>query len=264
VALAEGRIIIIVDGSPFALMVPVVFNDLIHSAEDNYLRYPYANLARVIRLISMLTSLLLPGLYIAITTYHQEMIPTSLLLAIAATREKVPFPSIVELVTMEMAFELIREAGIRIPGPLAPTIGIIGALILGQAAVSANIVSPILIIIVAVTGIGSYAIPDYGMAFSIRLARFIYIFLGAIAGFLGLSVGVFVEGMFLVNAKSFGVPMFSPYGPKTTRKNIDNIFTPPIWKKENRPDYFNPSDPKSQPKISREWTQKDGGDKGGK
>jgi spore germination protein KA len=262
IALTEGRVVIIVDGSPFALIIPVVFNDLIHAAEDYFLRYPTVNLLRFIRLMSILFSLLLPGIYIAITTFHAEMIPTSLLLAISASREKVPFPSIVELTALEIAFELIREAGIRIPGPMAPTIGIIGALILGQAAVAANIVSPILIIIVATTGICSYAIPDYSLAFSIRLARFIYILLGSFVGFLGLTTGLFIHGLFLVNAKSFGVPMFAPFGPKTSRKNADNVFNIPIWKKENRPDYLNPKDTKRQPKISREWNnRKNKGDK---
>lgn len=261
-ALTEGRVVILVDGSPFALIVPVVFNDLIHSAEDYYLRFPTVNLLRFMRLISILFSLLLPGIYIAITTFHQEMIPTSLLLAIDGAREKVPFPSIVELTAMELAFELIREAGIRIPGPMAPTIGIIGALILGQAAVAANIVSPILIIIVATTGICSYAVPDYSTSFSIRISRFVYIFLAAIAGFLGITTGVFIQGLFLVNAKSFGVPMFSPFGPKTSRKSADNIFSIPIWKREDRPDYLNTVDGKRESKISRGWTnQRDKGDK---
>jgi spore germination protein KA len=135
-------------------------------------------------------SLLLPGLYIAITTFHQEMIPTDLLIAIEAAREKVPFPSVVEILMMEFAIELIREAGIRIPGPIGPTLGIIGALILGQAAVAANIVSPILIIIVAVTGIGSFAVPSFSLSFAFRVLRFGYILLGAMAGFLGITAGL--------------------------------------------------------------------------
>lgn len=261
-ALAEGKIAVIVDGSPFALILPVVFNDLIRSSEDYFLRFPYANILRIIRLIGVFLSLLLPGIYIAITNYHQEMIPSSLLIAIAGAREKVPFPSIVELTIMEFAFEIIREAGIRIPGPLGPTIGIIGGIILGQAAVAANIVSPILIIVVAVTGICSFSIPDYSLAFAIRYLRFVYIILGATAGFLGISTGIFIQGILLVSTKSFGVPMFAPYGPKTVKENIDNIFSPPIWKKENRPDYLNTKNPKRQAKISRGWIKQDNkGDK---
>jgi len=145
----------------------------------------------------VVVSLLLPGLYVAITNYHQEMIPTDLLLAIEASREKVPFPTVVEILTMEISFELIREAGIRIPGPIGPTLGIIGALILGQAAVAANIVSPILIIIVAVTGIGSFSVPSFSLAFSFRILRFGYIFLGAMAGFLDITTGLFIQGLSL-------------------------------------------------------------------
>jgi spore germination protein KA len=154
--LSEGKVAVIMNGSPFALVMPATILELLHSPEDAYARFPYANLFRIVRIIGILLSLLLPGSYVAITNYHQEMIPVDLLFAISASREKVPFPSVVEILIMEMAFELIREAGIRIPGPVGPTLGIIGALILGQAAVSANIVSPILIIIVAVTGIGSF------------------------------------------------------------------------------------------------------------
>jgi spore germination protein KA len=254
-ALSDGKAVILVDGSPFALIIPSVFTDFIRSSEDPFLRWPYTSMLRLVRIISILTSLMLPGIYIAITTFHQEMIPTSLLLAIDAAREKVPFPTIVEILVMEISFELIREAGIRIPGPLGPTIGIIGALILGQAAVAASIVSPILIIIVAVTGIGSFALPDYSMAFSIRYMRFGYIILGSIAGFLGLTTGLYIHGIFLVSAKSFGVPIFTPYGPRTQSKYSDGILIPPIWKRENRDEYLNASDSKRQPKISREWTK---------
>ena len=141
----------------------------------------------------MVLSLLLPGLYVAITNFHHEMIPTDLLIAIESSREAVPFPSVMEILMMEFAFELIREAGIRIPGPIGPTLGIIGALILGQAAVAANIVSPILIIIVAVTGIGSFAVPNFSLAFSCRIFRFVYIILAALAGFLGLSRYIYME-----------------------------------------------------------------------
>jgi len=144
----------------------------------------------MIRIIGIAIALLLPGFYIAITNFHQEMIPTSLLFAIEAARENVPFPSVVEILIMELSFELIREAGIRVPGAIGSTIGIVGGLILGQAAVTANIVSPIMIIIVAITALGSFAVPSFSMSFSIRLIRFAYIILGAVAGFLGIALGL--------------------------------------------------------------------------
>lgn len=264
--LTEGKVVVLVNGSPFALSMPITFHEMLHSPEDTYVRFPYATMLRFIRIIGMTAALLLPGLYIAITNYHQEMIPNSLIFAIAASREKVPFPSVVEIIIMEIAFELIREAGIRIPGPIGPTLGIIGALILGQAAVAANIVSPILIIIVAVTGIGSFALPDYSLAFAFRYVRFMYIFLGAIAGFLGISTGVFIQGIWLSRAKSFGVPFMTPYGPRTSGSFVNGILRIPIWKIENRPDYMNTKDERKQPEISRGWTTQDsdGGGEGEK
>jgi spore germination protein KA len=262
--LAEGRVAIIMSGSPFVLVVPITNHDLVHAAEDNYLRFPYANLLRLIRIGAVLMSLLLPGLYIAITNFHHEMIPTDLLLAIAAARERVPFPSIVEVFIMELSFELIREAGIRIPGPIGPTLGIIGALILGQAAVAANIVSPILIIIVAVTGIGSFAVPNFSAGFAFRILRFLFIILAASAGFLGVTTGIFMLALWIVNAKSFGVPYVSPFAPRTSGNFFENILKAPIWKNEKRPDYMNTKKDSMQPKYSRAWdrTEDDGSEKG--
>jgi spore germination protein KA len=264
--LAEGRVAVIVHGSPYVLVMPIVHVDLIKSAEDVYIRYPYATLLRIIRIIGVILALLLPGLYVAITNFHHEMIPTDLIFAITASRERVPFPSIVEILIMEVSFELIREAGIRIPGTIGFTLGIIGALILGQAAVAANIVSPILIIIVAVTGIGSFAIPDFSLGYAFRALRFVFIFLGALSGFLGITTGVFIVGLAFCAAKSFGVPYMAPFGPRTSGGMQDEFMRAPMWKQEKRADYVNPKDLWRQPKISRRWIiQKPGkGDNGGK
>lgn len=255
--LVEGKVAVIVHGSPFALVMPTTNNDLIKSTEDAYVRFPYSNLFRLIRIIGVFASLLLPGVYVAITNFHQEMIPTDLLFAISASRERVPFPSVIEILVMEIAFELIREAGIRIPGPIGPTLGIIGALILGQAAVAANIVSPILIIVVAVTGIGSFAVPSFSLAIAFRILRFGYILLAALAGFLGITTGIFLQGIWLVSAKSFGVPYMAPFAPRTSGGLADSFIRSPIWKQETRPDYVNPKDTRRQPRISREWLNED-------
>ncbi len=257
--LTEGRVAVIVHGSPFALVMPTTAFELVQSPEDHYVRVPSANLLRAVRLLAMTVALLLPGLYIAITNFHQGMLPTGLLLSIEAAREKVPFPSIVEILIMEISFELIREAGIRIPGTIGPTLGIIGALILGQAAVAASIVSPILIIVVAATGIGSFAIPSFAYAYSFRILRFGYIILGALAGFLGISLGLFLHGLTLVTSKSFGVPFMAPFAPRTAGGLGDVVFKEPIWKQERRPDYLNPKDEVRQPKISRGWIGRQNG-----
>jgi spore germination protein KA len=252
----EGRVAIIVEGSPFALIVPITLFVLLHTSEDSFLRWQYGMLLRAIRAFAVFVSLFLPGLYVALTNYHQEMIPTSLLIAIAKSRENVPFPTIIEILFMESAFELIREAGIRIPGIIGYTVGIVGALILGQAAVQANIISPILIIIIAFTGLGNFAIPDFSMYYGLRITRLYFIVLGSILGFLGISLGLISLTAVLTSLKSFGVPFLSPVAPRA-RKGTDVFLRFPIWKQELRPDSINPLDIRRQPKISREWTKED-------
>ena len=251
--LVIGKVAIIVNGSPNVLVVPVTVYDFMHSAEDIYIRFPYVNLLRFVRYMALFLALLLPAIYVAINNYHQEMIPTDLLLAIEANRERVPFPTIVEIILMELSFELIREAGVRVPGPIGPTLGIIGALILGQAAVAANIVSPILIIIVAVTGIGSFALPNYSLAYSIRIMRFAFIFLGGLAGFLGITLGLFLIGIWSTSLKSFGVPFAAPLGPRASGNDRNVLFRAPEWKLEYRPDYLNVKKKKKQDKVSMGW-----------
>ena len=255
IALLEGRVIVIVNGSPYALIMPVTFFDFLSSPEDTNLKHQYSNLLKLIRVIAFITTLLLPGLYIAITNFHQELIPTELLFAIVASREAVPFPIIFEILTMELSFELIREAGLRVPSPIGPTLGIIGALILGQAAVDASIVSPILIIIVALTGISSFAIPDFSMSFYCRINRFIYIILGYLLGFLGIAIGIFISLLISSNLKSFGVPYLSPFVP-ISNVHEDPVFVSPIWKKEYREDYLNTKKSKRQKDISMNWKYK--------
>lgn len=254
--LAQGNIAVVMDGSPYVLVMPATITEFLHTTEDTNIRYPYVNFIRIIRIIGVIIALLLPGLYIAVTNFHQEMIPTNLLFAIEASRENVPFTSVVEILIMEFSFELIREAGIRVPGAIGSTIGIVGGLILGQAAVTANLVSPIMIIIVAITALGSFSIPSFSMSFSIRLIRFAYIILGATAGFLGIALGLTINALMLAASKSFGVPFLAPFGPVTKGRYSDKLSRKPIWKQENRPDYLNPKDIKSQPEISRSWTVK--------
>ena len=254
--LLEGRVVILVNGSPYALIAPSTLIDFLSSPEDTNLKFQYANLLKFTRLLAFFISLLLPGLYIAISNFHHELIPTELLFAIAASRETLPFPVLFEILLMEVSFELIREAGARVPSPIGPTIGIVGGLILGQAAVSANIVSPILIIIVAITGISSFAVPDFFLGFNVRLLRFVYIFLGAFAGFLGIGFGLFIHLLSLANLKSFGVPYLSPYAPASSFDGTARFFLSPIWKREKRPDYLNAKKEQMQPHISMDWSVK--------
>lgn len=251
----SGRVVVIVNGSPYVLIMPCVFVDFLSSAEDPNLKFQYANLLKFVRLVAFFITLLLPGLYVAITNFHQEIIPTELLFAIVASRESVPFPIIVEILAMEISFELIREASLRVPSPIGTTIGIIGALILGQAAVEASIVSPILIIIIAITGITSFAIPDFYLSFHLRIARFLYIIAGFLAGFLGIGIVLFGHLILLCSLKSFGVSYLAPYVPATS-KNNKAYFMPPFWSREKRPDFLNSKRPRKQERVSMKWKYK--------
>ena len=254
--LLEGRVIVIVNGSPYALIMPATFTDFLSSPEDLNLKYQFSNLQKIVRLFATILSVLLPGLYIAITNYHQELIPTELLFTVTAARESVPFSTVIEILIMEVSFELIREAGLRVPTPLGTTIGIVGALILGDAAVSATLVSPILIIIVAITGICSFSIPDFSLSFTFRIYRFIYILLGYIAGFLGIGLGIFVQIVIMCNLKSFGSPYVTPFTFSQNKRSISTYFIHPIWKREQNSKFVHAQKKYSQGKISMVWRKK--------
>ena len=249
----EGRVAIIVNGTPYVLLAPGVLSDFLSSPEDTNFKFQFSDMLRLIRLVAIFFALFLPGIYVAVTAYHHELLPTELLFTIEAASETVPFPTIIEILLMEVSFELIREAGLRVPSPIGPTIGIVGGLILGEAAVNANLVSPVLIIIVAITAICSFSIPDFTFNFTIRICRFIYIFLGYMAGFLGIAVGLFIQIIFLSNLKSFGAPYLTPYMLHNNKRAATSYFLPPIWKRENRSNVVSPKKKYSQGKISMLW-----------
>lgn len=255
--LMEGQVVIVTDGTPFALAMPVTFFRLFHTSEDSNVRWQFGTVIRFVRILGLLSATFLPGLYLALILYHQEMLPTDLLASIAIAKENVPFPTLVEVLLMELSFELIREAGIRVPGIIGTTLGIIGALILGQAAVAANIVSPILIIVVAITGLGNFAIPNYSLATGVRILRFFFILFGAMAGFYGMSAAIFIVGCIACSMKSFGVPFFSPIAPKL-KTNPDVLIRQPIWKQKMRTDYLNTPNRKRQGDQPRGWVEKRG------
>lgn len=210
-ALYEGRVAIVIDNTPFVLMMPATWNILLQAAEDYYGRWAAAFIVRLTRYVAVPLSLLLPALYIALTSYHPGMLPTELTLYLAATRIDVPFPAFVEAFIMEGTLEILREAGTRISGPIGTTIGIVGGLVIGQAAVEAGIVSPFMIIIVALTTIASFSLPNFSIAAGIRLWRFILMALSAVLGLYGIVVGLIVLLAHLVSLKSFGIPYMEPY-----------------------------------------------------
>jgi spore germination protein KA len=237
--LTEGHVVLLMENSPHALIVPVTFWSMFQTAEDYYFRWSYGNFVRLVRLLAVFVALLAPSIYIAVSNFHEEMIQTDLLLAIASTRERVPFPALIEVLIMEVAFELVREAGVRIPTVIGPTIGIVGALILGNAAVDANIVSPILVIIVAITGLSSFAIPEISFNFGIRIMRFVVLIAAAAMGFYGIALFLAAFLAYLVSLKSFDVPFLSPLAPYT-RSSKDLLIRPPVFKMWLRPFNLSP------------------------
>lgn len=248
----EGRVVILVNGSPFALILPAIMIDFLTSPEDRNLKTVFSNFLRGIRILCSFFALLLPGLYVSVTSFHIEILPTELLYSILAARESVPFPIIFEILIMEISFEIIREASLRVPSAIGSTIGIVGALVLGQAAVSAGIVSPILIIIVAITALSSFAIPDYSFSFHLRIFRFLFIILGYTAGFLGIGTGLFVYISMICDMESFGVSYSLPYSHMENLKHT-GIILPPIWKREYRASYLSTKKKKKQGYISIGW-----------
>ncbi|MEK4965056.1 spore germination protein [Weizmannia sp. FSL K6-3076] len=236
--LLEGRFAIVVEGSPFVLLAPAVFIQFFQSADDYYTRFDIATAIRLLRVLSYLISLVGPAVYVAVTTFHQELIPTQLVFALAAQRETIPFPAVVEAIGMEIVFEILREAGLRLPRPIGQTVSIVGALVIGQAAVQAGLVSPAMVIAVSITGIASFATPSFFIAISARLYRFVFTFLAATFGFYGIIIGMITLAVHLTSLRSFGVPYMAPIAPFIRSNSGDTVIRAPLWSMSARPRLF--------------------------
>ncbi len=234
-SLLEGRVAICVDGSPFILLVPALFIQFFQASEDYYGYFITSSLIRMLRYFAYFLTMLVPALYIAMTTFHQEMIPTSLLISIAAQREGVPFPVFIEIIIMEIAFEIIRESSIRMPRAIGSAISIVGVLVIGQAAVEAGIISAFVVIIVSLTAISSFATPNNNMALTARTLRFAFIILAFSFGLYGIVMGLMVLILHLCSLRSFGVPYTSPLTPFIGDEMKDSVFRFPIWSMIFRP-----------------------------
>jgi spore germination protein KA len=236
-AILEGRVAIVVDGTPFVLTAPTLFTEFLQSSEDYYQKSAYSSLIRILRHFSFILTLLTPSVYLAITTFHAEMLPTPFLLSIAANREGIPFSSVVEVILMELTFEVLREAGIRLPKTVGSAISIVGALVIGESAVQAGIISPALVIVVSFTAITSFVIPAYNFSIPLRMLRFVFIFLAATFGLYGILLGIIVLVLHLCNLTSFGVPYMTTYGPFNLEDQKDVYIRFPWNKLKTRPSY---------------------------
>lgn len=233
--LLEGRIAIITDGSPTAITVPVVFMEFLQVGEDYYLRYIPTTFNRWLRYFLFFISILLPGFYVAIITFHQELIPTSLLITIIKGRSNVPFPALLETLSMVFVFDALREAGLRMPRALGQAISIVGALVLGEAAVGAGLISELMVIVVAFTGISSFTLGYPEMYMSILIPRYIFIILGGTLGLLGLNCGFAMLLINFTSKRSFGVPYMAPIMPMIKDELDDAIIRSPMPDMKNRP-----------------------------
>lgn len=241
-AVYEGRIAILVDNSPSAIIIPTVMANLFQSPDDYYQRWIYSSSIRIIRFLSIILALVMPGLYVSITSFHTGIIPTKLAYFISASREGVPFPAFMEAIIMEVSFALLLEAIARLPKAIGATTGIVGGLIIGQAAVQAGIVSPIMIIIVSVTAITSFTTPNYEMTTAFRIIRFVLIILSAIAGLYGMMIGLILTLIHLVRLKSFGIPYLSPMVNENMADFKDMYLRFPINLFKKRPKYMKTQD----------------------
>lgn len=210
-SILEGRVILLVDNSPVALILPTDYNSFIRTSDDYYNRFEIASFGRMLRYVASFFAMTLPGLYLAVTNFHTQILPTTLLLSFADARRGVPFPAVIEVLIMEISFELLREAGVRLPGAMGNTIGIVGGLIIGQAAVEANLVSPIVVIVISFTALCSFAIPNEEFATAFRVLKFFFIALCAWLGFFGMLAGLLAVLIHLSHLKSFGIPYLMPF-----------------------------------------------------
>lgn len=238
-SLLEGKIIVLVQGTGTILICPGLFIEFFQASEDYYHRVVFSSFIRLIRIAGFFMALTLPSAFIALTTFHAELIPTNLLMAVLDTREGLPFPAFIEALIMIFFFELLREAGIRLPRPIGSAVSIVGALIIGDAAINANIASPTIVILVALTGIASFAIPQYSMAISLRILQLPLMILSAVLGGFGIMIGFLLIMLHLTSLRSLGQPYFSPLTPFRPKQLLDVFIRAPLktlWKSPRKRD----------------------------
>jgi spore germination protein len=242
-AISQGYCAVLLDGTPFVLIAPKTLATALQSPEDYYERWHIGTFVRILRYAAAFVTTFLPAIYIALVSFHPGMIPSKLAFSIASTREGVPFPAVVEAFIMEVTLELLREAGLRLPKPIGQTIGIVGGLVIGEAAVSAGIVSPIMVIVVAITAIASFALPSYSFAISLRIIRFPVMLIASMFGFFGLIIAYIMINIHIAKLKSFGVPYSAPFAPSFYRDWKDAVIRVPILMMSKRPEMTKTQDP---------------------
>jgi spore germination protein KA len=246
-SLLEGRVAILVDNTPMTLIVPCTFVSLLHASEDYYITPTFATFIRLLRFFALNIALMLPALTVAAFAFHQELLPTALLNTVAGARQDLPFPIFLEIFAMEITFELLREAGVRLPKTIGQAISTVGGLVIGQAAVNAGFVSPLSVIVVALTAVASFTVPSYPVGTTIRILRFVLLLLAAFLGAVGIMLGLMTILFHLNRLRSFGVPYLSPISPLNPRDLKDTFIRVPWWAMLTRPRFFGSEEPERQP-----------------
>jgi spore germination protein KA len=227
----EGRVAVVVDGTPFVLTAPMLFIESFQTAEDYYARPIYATFIRLMRFVAYTIAVFLPAVYVSLTAFHQELLPTTLLFTVAKARQGTPFPAFVEALIMIFAFEILREAGIRLPRPIGQAISIVGALIMGDAAVNAGLVGAPMVITIAITAVASFLVPNQND--SISIMRLIMLTMAASLGWYGVSMGFLGMLVHLATLTSFGVPYFDGFSQPGNWQ--DSLVRMPLWAMTKRP-----------------------------
>jgi spore germination protein KA len=253
--LLEGRVILLVDGSPFALILPTVFSQFYQTIEDYSERFLLVSFIRLSRLVALIFSLIFPSLYVALISFNPELIPTEFAVAVAGGRAGVPFPSVIEVLIMEISMEVLREATLRLPQQVGGALSIVGVLVVGQAAVAAGFISPITVVIIALTTIGSFATPAYNAALALRLLRFPLVILSGIFGLYGVMIGLILIANHMLSLKSFGVPYLSPLVPGNFQGMKDTLARLPLWSMPKRPALLHTPNDTRLGKITKEMSE---------
>ena len=253
--LLEGQIVLLLDGSSQALVLPASIWHLLHTPDDTSARFQYGTFMRLIRLLGLLCSLLLPGLFVAFVTFHPEALPLTLLTSILESQASVPFSIHVETLAMLVMFNLIGEAATRVPAIVGGTLGTVSGLILGQAAVEANLVHPLLLIVVAVASLGSYAVPDYSLGIALRIGQLLMVLAGSIFGVYGILLFLAMGTVRLCGLTSLGSPFAAPLAPKRAH-NPDGIIRGPLWKQRWRTWLSSPDSRTRSNGAMRKWDRR--------
>ncbi|MDN4523732.1 spore germination protein [Fictibacillus fluitans] len=254
--LLDGKAAILMEGSPTVLIAPATFFSLYQSPDDYNTRSLVGSFFRLIRLASFIIAILVPAFYISLISFHYEVIPIDMIFSVKSGLTNVPFPPLIEAAFMQITLELLKEAGIRLPRPIAPTIGIVGGLVIGNAVVQANLVSNIMIVVVAITAISSFVVPSNEMSTVLRILGFPFMIAAATFGFIGIVFALMLLLMHLCKLESFGSPYFAPFAPINWKDIKDTIIRVPRWKMNTRPKDAHPSIEKNE-YYSREWKNND-------